>query len=294
MQGSSIESSIDLKQYVDLTSKDINDVFWQLWGIIGKDGEAPFYVDGSTYFNKISPYINGLPPTYSKYIELLPKGKTSRINWYKSLFEKIEISEIPYFLDELSAAINKYYNENDTNNIDVKTEEGNKSFLQPAAGDITTRSNIATIPVDTGKKKKTIFISYCHEDVAHNEWVKKLYKDLDPSFKVNIDQNLPLGGDINRFMESNISDADKVLIIATPEYKKRADDRENGVGYETSIITNDLITLQNKIKFIPIIRKGSFELSCPKYLQGKKGLSMCDKDNYDTGLRELIESINDN
>ena len=39
------------------------------------------------------------------------------------------------------------------------------------------------------------------------------------------------------YMEQTILNVDKVLIIATPEYKRRADNRERGVGYETSLIT---------------------------------------------------------
>jgi len=33
-------------------------------------------------------------------------------------------------------------------------------------------------------------------------------------------------------MEQTIANVDKVLIIATPEYKKRADNRERGVGWK--------------------------------------------------------------
>lgn len=88
-----------------------------------------------------------------------------------------------------------------------------------------------------------------------------------------------------------VSDSDKVLIIATPEYKGRADGRIKGVGYETSLITNELVSDQNKIKFIPIIRKGNKEESYPKYLGNRKGLDMKDNAKYEEALNELISNL---
>ena len=52
-------------------------------------------------------------------------------------------------------------------------------------------------------------------------------------------------------MEQTIANVDKVLIIATPEYKKRADKRERGVGYETSLIADDIIKDLNRLEFLP-------------------------------------------
>jgi hypothetical protein len=66
--GKSINPHINLIDHLTI-DKDKAKIFWQLWNIIGKNDEAPFYVNGPTYFNTISPYIKGLPPTYSKYIE---------------------------------------------------------------------------------------------------------------------------------------------------------------------------------------------------------------------------------
>ena len=143
--------------------------------------------------------------------------------------------------------------------------------------------------------KKSVFITYCWEidDSSHKTWVHKLAKDLqNAGFDIIIDIKQSLGTEINRFMEQTIKKADKVLIIATPEYKKRADDREGGVGYETTLITNDLINEQNRIKFIPLIRKGKKETCFPIYLGNRKGLSIGEIDNYENALNELIENIN--
>ena len=139
---------------------------------------------------------------------------------------------------------------------------------------------------------KKVFITYCWENDEHNAWVHNLANDLDKAgFDIFIDIKQPLGIELNRFMEQTIANVDKVLIIATPEYKKRADNRERGVGYETSLITDDLIKDQNRIKFIPIIRIGSKDSSYPIYLGNRKGLYMREDNDYTQALNELIDNI---
>ena len=140
-------------------------------------------------------------------------------------------------------------------------------------------------------KRRIVFISYCWEDDEHVAWVRQLANDLSDDFEVVIDQDLPYGAELTEFMEDSISSADKVLIIATPEYKNRSDKRKRGVGYETSLITSDLVTDQNKLKFIPIIRKGTVETSYPRFLGTRKGADMRDDDKYYEVLRSLKENL---
>lgn len=144
--------------------------------------------------------------------------------------------------------------------------------------------------IPTGKKK-VVFISYCWEDKGHTAWVKQLANDLASYFIIRLDQTLPLGIELNVFMERSVATSDKVLIIATPEYKERADNRKRGVGYETSLITDDLVNDQNRVKFIPIIRKGTKETSFPRYLGSRKGLDMTDDTGYQDQMNELVRNL---
>ena len=140
-------------------------------------------------------------------------------------------------------------------------------------------------------KKKTIFITYSWESEIHNQWVKKLSDDLAKWFDVRIDSRLPLGADLNVFMEQSITKADKVLLILTKEYKRRADSRLNGVGYETNVITDNYTSSQNTLKFIPIIREASKSEVYPIYLGNKLGLDMTDDQSYNSNLNTLIENL---
>lgn len=141
-------------------------------------------------------------------------------------------------------------------------------------------------------KNKKLFISYSWEDKEHEKWVRNFANDLSAHFDIKIDDKLPYGADLNVFMEQSINSSDRVLLILTPEYKRRADERKNGVGYETNVITNDMIKDNNTIKFIPIIRKGDKNLSFPIYLGNKKGLNMTDDSGYVENLKLLIDDLN--
>lgn len=148
----------------------------------------------------------------------------------------------------------------------------------------------AAVSGDT-KKKKIVFISYSWESDEHKAWVKKLANDLSGEFTVRIDRELPFGVELTKFMEEAVATSDKVLIIATPEYKRKADGRIRGVGYETSLITDDLVTDQNRIKFIPIIRKGTKETSYPRFLGSRNGADMTDDNKYSEVLEELKRNL---
>lgn len=145
--------------------------------------------------------------------------------------------------------------------------------------------------IESSEKRKIVFLSYCWEDEEHEKWVKHLANDLKAFFDVRLDQNLPFGVELTAFMEQAVAESDKVLIIATPEYKRRADGRIRGVGVETSLITSDLVTDQNRIKFIPIIRKGTPATSYPRFLGTRKGADMTDDTKYDEVFEELKNNL---
>lgn len=159
---------------------------------------------------------------------------------------------------------------------------------------ITSMENSYTSNEDTNQpisNKKKIFISYGWEDEQHNSWVHSLADKLGEYFEVSIDVKQPLGLDVNHFMEIMVSKSDRVLMILTPMYKKKADARENGVGYESVLISDELYRNQSTIKFIPIIRKGTKYISYPNYMGNRLGLDMTDDTKFDTNLQRLVEDI---
>lgn len=146
-----------------------------------------------------------------------------------------------------------------------------------------------------GTKRRTAFISYSWDTSEHQEWVLNLAKDLMSKFGIEVilDQfELSAGNDLTYFMESSIEKADKVLIILTPNYKLKAEERTSGVGYETSMITQEIFESPiSKVKFIPILRSGTLTTSTPKFLKSKIFHPMTDDNLYLNKIYELSRII---
>jgi hypothetical protein len=145
-------------------------------------------------------------------------------------------------------------------------------------------------------KEKFVFISYAWDTEEHNKWVLKLADFLieDGGLEVIIDQyDLELGGDLNYFMESGLEKADKVIMILTPKYKRKADKREGGTGFENSIISGNLYEIQNESnnKFIPVLKSGTKKESAPTYLKTKVYHSMTDLNNFEFDALNLLKVL---
>jgi hypothetical protein len=144
-------------------------------------------------------------------------------------------------------------------------------------------------------KRSIVFISYSWDSENHKEWVLQLANDLivKGGIEIFLDQyELSAGRELTHFMEKSIEKSDKVLIILTPMYKKKADDRTGGVGFEYSMISQGLFEVQSKNnKFIPILKDGSLNESAPTYLKSKIYHSMQNKKTYHPDLFALIRLI---
>ena len=117
----------------------------------------------------------------------------------------------------------------------------------------------------------SIFIVYSWDQGEVSTWVKLLAKKLEEyDIQVTIDQRAAvLGEHIPKFMETAITSNDYVLIVCTPQYKQKSDERTGGVGFEGDIITGEILHNNNHRKFIPILFQGTWQESAPSWLQGK-------------------------
>ncbi len=77
-----------------------------------------------------------------------------------------------------------------------------------------------------------VFISYSWEDDAHKDWVKQFANRLlSDGVNAIIDQyDLELGDRLPQFMEQSIANSDYVLIICTPTYKSKSDERKGALA----------------------------------------------------------------
>ncbi len=154
-------------------------IFYKIWEVIGsgKD-DNPYYVDGKTYFNTIRRFISGLPPTYSSYTSMLHKeGKsTSRFEWGKDLFGRLQKEEIIPFLNSLSDKVNEVVTKSASN---IEKEFGELDVLLQGSDQNLSfeEKDIFASKVNSmeSTKKPKIFISHNSED---KEYAKALVECL--------------------------------------------------------------------------------------------------------------------
>ncbi len=142
----------------------------------------------------------------------------------------------------------------------------------------------------------TVFISYSWDNEEHKLWVLKLSADLIRSgIKVVIDEwdLVKYQDNLHIFMESGIRDSDFVIVICTPNYAQKANDREGGVGIENTIITGEFYDKKNDSKYLPVVRKYSSKIaeSLPTYLKTKSAIDFKRDEKYDLKFEELLRRI---
>ncbi|WP_235896016.1 toll/interleukin-1 receptor domain-containing protein [Yersinia alsatica] len=93
------------------------------------------------------------------------------------------------------------------------------------------------------KHTPKVFFSYSHDSQQHKDWVLALATRLEGNgIAVTLDQwDLKIGNDLPLFMESGLGDADRVVLICTDEYVRKANAMQRGVGYEKMIITAQIM-----------------------------------------------------
>lgn len=277
------EISINLKNVINFIDQN-TPTFQTLWDFIGKENEAPFYVTGKEYFDVVKNYVDVEEVTYGAYIKYLQeKGKsTSRSIWYNTLFKGINKDEMDGFLDSLSKVIHDAYNGcspmvgADEDELVLSNQSTADLVIQPSGPPFI----------------KKVFVSYSHDSKDHDAWVNQFAESLrTKGIKVTTDKDIAFGQDTNLFMEQCIANADRVLIIVTKKYKEKADDRMAGVGYETGVITGELVNDQNTIKFVPVIREGNGNQYYPRYLGNRWGADLKNTANYDNVFNKLVNDI---
>lgn len=101
-----------------------------------------------------------------------------------------------------------------------------------------------------------------------------------------------LGMDLTEFMERGIRDSDFVVVVCTPLYAQKANQREGGAGYETSVITGELFQrVSDRGKFVPVLRKGAPNKALPGYLANSLFVDFRRDDNFVDSIERLLRHI---
>jgi hypothetical protein len=93
------------------------------------------------------------------------------------------------------------------------------------------------------------------------------------------------------FMGRGIKESDFVLIICTPEYKRRSEGCVGGVSYEGSIITGEIVTGQSRRKFIPLLRGHEWTKSSPDWLLGAFYIDLRGEPYNENAYQEILDTL---
>lgn len=144
---------------------------------------------------------------------------------------------------------------------------------------------------------KKIFISYSWDSEGHKEWALKLANQLEEYFELHItlDQyDLDSFEDKNYFMEKGVFANDIIIMLVTPQYVKKANERLGGVGIETKMSSArhwEESLSQGKSNIIPVLCKGD---ELPNYLKDKFHIDFRDEYKYEASFADLLNHIKGN
>lgn len=142
-------------------------------------------------------------------------------------------------------------------------------------------------------KNPKVFISYSWDSPEHKDWVTALANELRKNgIDAKIDEFITQRGtvNLNRMMIENIRDTDYTLVVLTDKYAEKAESFKGGVGYETSLLVNEIG--ENIEKIIPIMRfEGDTRKAIPFYLKGVTYIDFSNDHNFYDKLEELKYKI---
>ena len=138
-----------------------------------------------------------------------------------------------------------------------------------------------------------VFVSYSWDDENHKAWVSRLAADLlRDGIETRLDQwHAELGDPLPAFMEREIRDNDYVLIVCTPEYRRKSDAGTGGVAFEGAIMTSEIAEGGNHRKYIPVLARGAWGEAAPSWLRGKRYADLSKAERYAVSYGELLRTL---
>jgi hypothetical protein len=139
----------------------------------------------------------------------------------------------------------------------------------------------------------TVFLSYSWDSHEHQRWVRELAARLRADgVSTVLDQWHAVPGDqLPLFMETAVRESQYVLVICTPAYKLKSDNRHGGVGYEGDIMTAEAFTKAQRRKFIPVLHSGDWQLAAPSWLLGTYYIDLRGEPYSEASYQDLVDTL---
>lgn len=182
----------------------------------------------------------------------------------------------------------------------MKTAPDNSTLclnsIDPTAYDMVLRAFRPQPTKQMATRPHRVFISYTRSSDEHANWVKELATQLRGSgIEARLDVwHLRPGMDLPQWMCTELSLADKVIIVTDQAYAERADGRVGGVGWETMVIQGDMGKLPpDSTKYLVIVRTSEFDHGLPLYLKTKFAIHSPPERGVNSLVPELVAAISE-
>jgi len=240
---------------------------------------------------------NGIIDAMIDDIKLIKEGKSDtlegKLDLYGGIWEKFKITltdlKCGYWFEIYEQALSSNFNINRSElllrlDIPDDVKDHGAAIVAKYMEDMSIFSE--------SKNKTRIFVSYSWDSVEHRNNVHDFVCHLrSEDMNIIYDDDIELGERLSKFMEDSVRESDYVLLICTPSYKKKADKRKAGVGYENTITSGELYYKNNELKFIPILFSGSWEESMPNWATGKLGVDLREYSNSHKEYSKLVSTL---
>lgn len=137
-----------------------------------------------------------------------------------------------------------------------------------------------------------VFVSYSWDSEEHRQWVRRLIVDLRANGIDAISDmtHVRLGQSLGYFMEQTAT-CDRVIVVCTENYMRRANERVGGVGYEHLITAAQLMEDPKSDRFIPVLRNLADAAHLPINLRGRMFVDLSDSRNYNVSFQGLVRDL---
>ena len=92
-------------------------------------------------------------------------------------------------------------------------------------------------------------------------------------------------------MERSVRTSDFILIVCTPAYRDKSDNRTGGVGYEGDIMTAEVSTGADRRKFIPLLRADTWKTAAPSWLKGSYYIDLRGEPYSEDNYLDLLQTV---
>lgn len=149
--------------------------------------------------------------------------------------------------------------------------------------------------LQTLQRPPIVFISYSWDSPEHRAWVTQLAMNLRHNgIDVILDQwHVRPGEDLAHFMSRSVRESDRVLMICTESYVRKAQQRQGGVGYEQMLVTAQMLREVGTAKFIPITRQSGYPRQLPDELAGRMYVDLSDGVDQSANFQHLVRELHD-